>query len=124
MKKLFSNENEEILRIFSSVEKSLKQGETTIEEINRVEEKIEKIDKRLDVLRDSEFVYLGKSIHFIRGKIVCGGEAMYAIESEKSMSDYVGKCPMCDENHFNLAENHGFYASTIDIDTAKYRLEH
>lgn len=51
--------------------KSIKEGETTIEEIRRVEETIELIDKSVDFLRNFESIRLGNSNFLIRGEIVC-----------------------------------------------------
>jgi hypothetical protein len=52
----------------------------------------------------------------IKGRVPCGGELLYALESDKPMTGYDGLCPKCRTNHVRFIKpSQGFYASVKSI---------
>jgi hypothetical protein len=53
---------------------------------------------------------------FIKARVPCGGEELYALESDKPMSGYDGLCPKCRRTHVAFTRSsQGFYASVKSI---------
>ncbi len=52
----------------------------------------------------------------IKGRVICRGEELYALESDKSMRLYNGQCPMCRMFHVEFTDpSRGYYAMVKDV---------
>ena len=53
---------------------------------------------------------------YVKGRVPCGGEDLYALESDKPMTGYDGLCPKCRTHHVAFVRpSQGFYASVKSI---------
>ena len=61
-------------------------------------------------------IQLEKQNCFVRGRLWCSGEEIYALESNKPKNTYNGICGKCNTMHVFLDDpNRGFYSSVQDI---------
>jgi len=61
-------------------------------------------------------ISMGKQRYLIRGRINCGGEELYALESDRPMKFYDGRCPKCRSYHVPFDKpNRGYYALVKNI---------
>ncbi len=59
---------------------------------------------------------LGTEKCFVKDRIECRGEELYALESDKSLKGYNGRCPKCSYVHARFDKpNYSFYASVNRI---------
>ncbi|CAF1533721.1 unnamed protein product, partial [Adineta steineri] len=57
-------------------------------------------------------ININKQKCIVKGRVNCGTEELYAVESDKSLSGYDGRCPKCRTNHVHFDDpNRGFYMS-------------
>jgi hypothetical protein len=64
----------------------------------------------------NQTIQIDKQKCFVRGRITCGNEELYALESDKSLRGYDGRCPKCRQAHVQFYEpNKGFYVSVKNI---------
>lgn len=64
----------------------------------------------------NQTIQIDKQNIFVRGRITCGSEELYALESDKSLTGYDGRCPKCRRAHVLFKEpNKSFYVSVKNI---------
>jgi hypothetical protein len=64
----------------------------------------------------NQTIQIDKQTCVVRGRITCGNEELYALESDKSLRGYDGRCPKCRQAHVQFYEpNKGFYVSVKNI---------
>jgi hypothetical protein len=64
----------------------------------------------------NQTIQIDKQKIFVRGRITCGNEELYALESDKSLSGYDGRCPKCRQTHVRFNDSYkGFYVSVKNI---------
>lgn len=52
----------------------------------------------------------------VKGRIICLDKELYALENEKALSGYTGRCPKCGISHVHFDKpNQGFYVSVKEI---------
>ena len=63
-----------------------------------------------------ETIQIGTLNCCVKGRVPCGGEWLYALESDMPMTLYDGLCPKCLRNHVVFIKpSQGFYASVESI---------
>jgi hypothetical protein len=60
-------------------------------------------------------VRLGKDSYIIKDYIPCNGHKLFALECERQITGYDGKCPGCGGEHLQLAKLRGYYAPIDNI---------
>ena len=66
-------------------------------------------------------ILIDKQMCFVRTKVYCRGDDLYALESNKSMTGYNGRCPRCDKSHTYFSDSRrGFYATAESIHNKLY----
>ncbi|CAF1358165.1 unnamed protein product [Rotaria sordida] len=60
-------------------------------------------------------VQFGKDLCIIKGYVQCQGQELFALESERSITGYDGRCPKCNKQHVALDKTRGFYAAVNSV---------
>ncbi|CAF4695930.1 unnamed protein product [Rotaria sp. Silwood1] len=60
-------------------------------------------------------VRFGKDLCTIKGYFKCGEDELFALECERSIRGYDGRCPKCGRQHVVLDYTRGFYASVNSV---------
>ena len=60
-------------------------------------------------------VVLGNDSYTIKGQFTCGGRRLFALEANKPMTGYTGRCPACLEEHVPLVHGRGYYAAADSV---------
>jgi hypothetical protein len=122
-----SKQEEEVSQIIGKLKELVDEGEASIIQVKQLKKEIEIMENQVNKLMINKqiqisslnntnefdlinnYVQLGSEKYFVKGRVFCGGDDLYALESEKPCSFYDGLCPQCRTTHVSLQSNRGFY---------------
>ncbi len=117
LKKQISKHDNEISQTIANIQVLLHEGDVSIDQVKQIEQKIETLTSQVNnLLIHDEVDLVGRDIHMggirylVKARIHCGNTDLYALESEKALVGYDGRCPKCNNAHVILERNRGMYA--------------
>ena len=121
LKDIAKHENE-ISRAFEHIQGLMDEGDVSIDQVQRIEQTIESLTNKMNNLFvNNEGDLVGTDIQMggtrfrVVARVKCGNSDLYALESEKALLGYTGRCPQCDRTHAKLEHNRGLYALVKSI---------
>ena len=121
-------------QIIKNIETLLNDGEASFEQVNQMKKDIKTKEVQVNKLMLDDqaqaqvddnanefslvdsYVQIGSQKAFVKAKVTCGTEDLYALESDRPFATYDGLCPRCDGAHIPLHRNRGFYILCSDLD--------